>query len=34
MMKNEKDTFYLVRGDFLPEAMKKTLQVKKRFGAW
>lgn len=29
MMKNEKDTFYLVRGDFLPEAMKKTLQVKK-----
>ncbi|GEM00579.1 chorismate mutase [Halolactibacillus halophilus] len=28
-MKDEKDTFYLVRGDFLPEAMKKTLQVKK-----
>lgn len=27
-MKNERKTFYLVRGDFLPEAMRKTLDVK------
>lgn len=27
-MKNESKTFYLVRGDFLPEAMRKTLDVK------
>lgn len=28
-MREEKETFYLIRGDFLPEAMKKTLAVKK-----
>jgi len=27
-LKNERKTFYLVRGDFLPEAMRKTLDVK------
>ncbi|MBM7541769.1 ACT domain-containing protein [Amphibacillus cookii] len=27
-MKKEEETFYLVRGDFLPEAMRKTLEVK------
>lgn len=29
-MKNEHKTFYLVRGDFLPEAMRKTLEVKEQ----
>ncbi|PXW90015.1 ACT domain-containing protein [Streptohalobacillus salinus] len=27
-MREDKDLFYLIRGDFLPEAMKKTLAVK------
>ncbi len=26
--KNEQETFYLIRGDFLPDAMRKTLEVK------
>lgn len=29
-MKREDKTFYLVRGDFLPEAMRKTLDVKEQ----
>lgn len=29
-VKNEHKTFYLVRGDFLPEAMRKTLEVKEQ----
>lgn len=29
-MKEESNTFYLVRGDFLPEAMRKTLEVKEQ----
>ncbi|WP_440895980.1 ACT domain-containing protein [Amphibacillus sp. Q70] len=29
-MKKEDKTFYLVRGDFLPEAMRKTLDVKEQ----
>ena len=29
-VENEHKTFYLVRGDFLPEAMRKTLDVKEQ----